>query len=120
MNIVKENDEVMQFVKQHADNPLKMELLVFWSRYPNTRFSLGTISCALNRNRRGEVQRALESLAEIGFVDKHIHMGSPCYSLTSEHQKRQPIISLSKYSWRDLRYCLELQEVEPHHPFLKK
>jgi len=99
-----EGGDVMHFVKQHADSPLKVELLVFLSRNPNGRFGVRVIAGALRRSRRNEVQEALRDLTEAGFVEEALHAGSrPCYSLTREEEMRQSVLSLAGCSWGEIR-----------------
>ena len=104
MGAILESGDIMHFVKQHVNSPLKAELLVFLSRNPNGRFCVRVITGALRRSRRNEVQEALRDLAEAGLVEEALHMGSrPCYSLTRQEEMRQPVLSLAGCSLGEIR-----------------
>lgn len=100
-----EQEDVTQFIRQYADTPLKLELLILWSRHPNARFGEGVIAGALRRSRRLEIQEALHSLAEAGFVTRESGKSGErsLYSLTKENDMRRPVVSLSGYSWDEIR-----------------
>lgn len=100
-----EQEDVTQFIRQYADSPLKLELLILWSRHPNARFGEGVITGALRRSRRLEIREALNSLAEAGFVTQEACKSGErsLYSLTKENSMRLPVVSLSGYSWDEIR-----------------
>ena len=58
----------------HGNDPLKKELLAFWSRHPNGKFLASTISCALDY-RKVEVKKALEEMVKTGLIDAYIESG---------------------------------------------
>lgn len=101
-----EQEDVTKFIRQYADTPLKLELLILWSRHPNTRFGEGVITGALRRSRPLEIQAALHSLADAGFVTREACKNgehSPLYSLTKENTMRLPVVSLSGYSLDEIK-----------------
>jgi len=95
----REKNEMIQFVKEHADTGLKLDLLSFWSRYPYAKFTSGIIARALDctRNRRVDIKEALESFVKAELIEKHTRQGLPFYCLTADPEKRQRVLNLSAY-----------------------
>jgi hypothetical protein len=85
----------LQFINKHADTQLKMDLLFFWNKHPNAKFTLGAIALTLDYMRRADIEEALEALVASEFLEKHIHHGLPFYCLTTDFKKREPILGLS-------------------------
>ena len=84
-----------KFVNSHADTQLKMDILFFWNKHPNAKFSLGAIARTLDCARRVDIEEALEALVSAEFLDKHTQQGLPFYCLSTDSQKREPILGLS-------------------------
>ena len=95
-------EEMMEFIGQHIDSPTKLELLLFWSKYRYSKFTSGVIAQALACN-RADMEEALESFIKAEVVEKHIWQGLPFYSLTTNRDKRQGVLSL----WERLNYHKE-------------
>jgi hypothetical protein len=89
--------EVNQFVNQHGNTGLKLDLLFFWKRYPYAKFTSGIIAHALHCNRRVDIEEALESFVKAMLIERHTRQGLPFYCLTADPEKRQWILSLSAY-----------------------
>ena len=84
-----------QFVNSHADSQLKIDLLFFWNRHPNAKFTLGAIARSLDCGRRDDLEEAMEALVASDFLEIHDQKGQPFYCLSSDSKKREPILGLS-------------------------
>ena len=73
---------------------LKKELIAFWMRHPNGKFTASVISCVLEC-RRGEARVALDELVREGLIDTYIRESYTYYKLTDDESRR---ISLLKSS----------------------
>lgn len=82
------------FLTNHADTGLKHDLLLFWQKYPYARFTSGIIARAVDRNRRVDVEEALECFVKAELIEKHVRQGLPFYRLTAEPTKRQDVLDL--------------------------
>ncbi|MFC1924707.1 hypothetical protein ACFLXA_05035 [Chloroflexota bacterium] len=91
---------VNQFINKHASNHtgtrLKSDLLFFWSRYPHAKFTSGVIAGALDCSRKVDVEEALNALVTAEITEKHTKQGLPFYCLTTDPEKREPILRLSE------------------------
>ena len=91
---------VTQFINKHASNHtgtrLKSDLLFFWSRYPHAKFTSGVIAGALDCARKVDVEEALNALVTAEITEKHTKQGLPFYCLTTDPEKREPILRLSE------------------------
>ena len=54
-------EELLRFCGEYVADLLTMELLAFWGRHPNCRFTIDAITCAMDARRRN-VERALNGL----------------------------------------------------------
>jgi len=52
----KEETEVTQFVNEHGNTGLKLDLLFFWSKYPYAKFTSGIIARALDCKRKTDIE----------------------------------------------------------------
>jgi hypothetical protein len=59
--------------------------------HPNGKFDRATICYALDYNSL-DFDRELEALVQTGLVDIEIQGGVPLYSLTTNEEKRRPIV----------------------------
>lgn len=85
---VSTEEEFLRFLGDCATDRLKRELLAFWGRHPNARFSRGVICCALDFARL-DVDRALKQMVETGLVELWTQNDStPLYSLTTDEEIR--------------------------------
>ena len=99
-------EEIMEFIGQHIDNSTKLDLLLYWSKHPNTKFTLRTLRYALNENKIGVVERNLEDLARSGVVNKHVHpQGGVFFGLAAVREIQTLVVELSKCSRHELNYC---------------
>ncbi|MFC1925198.1 hypothetical protein ACFLW2_00700 [Chloroflexota bacterium] len=84
-----------QFVNRHADSQLKIDLLFFWNRHPNAKFTLGAIARSLDCGRRDDLEEAMQALVTAELLERHMQQGLPFYCLTTDSTKREPIVGLS-------------------------
>ena len=87
-------DELFQFIEEYASKDCRAELLMFWGRHPDTKFSklaiclhcTGTDACD-----------ALDELVKSGLLDKNIRNDTAIYSLTTKPEIRRSVIALTRY-----------------------
>jgi hypothetical protein len=109
--------EVREFIGQHVDNPTKLQLLLFWGKHPDTKFTERTLRHALGEDTVGVVENNLEDLARCGLVEKHIHPHRDVYfSLATIRETRSVVIELSKCSQYELRRWHDLPWMRSYHP----
>ena len=84
-----------QFINKYADTRLKTDLLFFWNRYPYAKFTAGVIAHAVSCVRKADVEEALEGLAIDDLIEKHTQQGQLFYCLTTDPEKREPVLKLS-------------------------
>ena len=83
--------ELRQFLEEYGGDRLKREILAFWGRHPQAKFSLATMACALDC-RKLDMERSLRAMVNAGLVDTYCYNGQPFYSLTADEQRRRPIL----------------------------
>jgi hypothetical protein len=86
------------FLEEHGNNRIKRELLDFWGRHPDARFSRYVICFALDCGKL-EAERALKAMVDAGLVDNHENNGVTLYSLTKNEEKRRPVLELVALDW---------------------
>ena len=74
---------------------LKQQLLEFWMRHPNGKFTASVISCTLDY-KRGDVRAILNDLVGEGLIETYVREGLTFYKLTGDESKRE---SLFQYSF---------------------
>ncbi len=90
-------NRVLDFARRHANSWLKLDLLCFWGKYPNARFTVGIIARALGSERRADVEEALDSLVRDHLVDKRVDKGQPFYSLAGDAGSRECVLQMPAY-----------------------
>jgi len=83
--------------EENTDSRVSREFLVFWSMHPNAKFNKAAIRYALDFTKL-EIEMALATLVETGLVDQHVSNGVTLYSLTTNEEKRKPIIAYTTHS----------------------
>jgi predicted transcriptional regulator len=68
-------------------DPLITELLAFWGRHPNNKYTINIICYALDRNTR-DVERALHEMVDRGLIEMSRNYCECLYSLTDDQGKR--------------------------------
>lgn len=91
-------ENLYHFLEKHGNNQVKRELLLFWGMHPNAKFSRLAICCATDSNKL-DVKTALGAMVEEGLLDAHIHNGVTLYSLTTNDEKRRPLLELATLGW---------------------
>lgn len=92
------NNHTNNHVNNHASTQLKTDLLHFWSKYPHAKFTSGVIAGVLDRARKVDVEEALDALVTAEITEKHTQRGLPFYCLTTDPEKREPILRLSAHN----------------------
>lgn len=80
-----------QFLQDHADTGLKLDLLRFWRKYPYAKFTCGIIARAVDCRRRVDVEEALECFVRAELLEEHTRQGLRLYCLTNDPLKRQGV-----------------------------
>lgn len=106
-------ETLFQFVKEYAGDRLKVELLAFWGRHPNARFSRLAIRCALECG-KSDINRTLKDMVEAGLLDIHTGCGEVFYSLTADETKRQLALGLATLGWA--RWMSMVRQAESNSP----
>lgn len=100
-----------RFLEEHEDNRVKRELLFFWGCHPNAKFARNAICYALDCTKL-EMDRGLKALVEAELVDTHILNGMTFYSLTTNEERRQPVVELTTLNWDQWHLMLKHIELE--------
>lgn len=91
--------KLLQFVRQHGNSLGRFLVLQFWSKHPQTHFSLPCINGAV-QGRKFDLKEVVGMLVEEGIVEENTTpRGIPLYSLTTNPEKREPVIALSQLDW---------------------
>ena len=95
---VSTQEELYRFLEEHGNSRVKRELLDFWGRHPNAKFSRHAICFALDCGKL-EANKALRALVDAGLVDNHTNNGLTLYSLTENEEKRRLVLELAALDW---------------------
>jgi len=90
--------QLSRFLGKYADNRLKIELLAFWCRHPNAKFARSAIYCASDWDKL-DMDRALQDMVEMGLVDTQAHNSLRLYWLTTNEERRRPVMELASLGW---------------------
>jgi len=107
---VSTEEGLYRFLEEYGNNRVKRELLAFWGKHPNARFTRWAIY-GLDWSKL-EANRGLSALVGGGVVDTHSHNGLTFYSLTNNEEKRRPVLELATLGWHQLQAILRRMEVE--------
>ena len=92
-------EDLRRFLQKHGDNRIKRELLLFWGRHPNARFTKFALCYAVDCSGL-QAEQSLKSHMEAGLVEELTNeRGLTFYSLTDDEAKRQLIIELADFDW---------------------
>ncbi len=91
------SERLERFMRQSAGSALELDLLYFWSRHPNTRFSQSAIFHAMDGKKLDSL-RALDSLVTRGLLERQVVNGVALYSLTADQEKRPLVLELSAHA----------------------
>lgn len=98
-------EDVWQFIQKYADTELKVKLLLSCGRYPDAKLSRGVIAHIPDHGRL-DAEQALNSLVNSGVLSMHVQNAVPFYSLTTDHERRNPVMALSGYNWHQRQALL--------------
>ena len=114
-NILNE-ESLYRFLEEHGNNRAKRRLLFFWGMHPNAKFARSAICHALDSSKL-EVNKALRDVVKAGLVDTHILNEVTFYSLTTNDERRQPVLELAALSWD--QWQLMLKRIEQGRKVVK-
>jgi hypothetical protein len=100
-----------RFLEEHGDNQVKRDLLAFLGRHPNAKFARYIICRVLDYGKL-EVGRALRALVDARIVDDHTNNGLTLYSLTTDEEKRRPVLELAALGWDQWQFMLKRIELK--------
>ena len=106
-------DALCQLIREYATDQSKMELLAFWGRHPNAKFSRLAIRSALDWG-RVSIDKMLSDMVEAGLVDTHAERGQVLYCLTANESKRQIALGLATLGWA--RWMSVVREIQGDSP----
>ena len=87
-------DSLYCFLEEHGNDRIKRGLLSFWGMHPNARFDISIICYAVDCHKL-DAERALKAMVEDGLLDKYMHNGVTLYSLTTNQERRRPVLELT-------------------------
>ena len=102
-------ESLYRFLEEHGNNRVKRELLLFWGMHPNAKFSRFAICYAVDSNKL-DMKMALRDMVEAKLLDTHIYNGVTLYSLTTNEDRRRPLLALAALGWN--RWQLMLRRME--------
>jgi hypothetical protein len=102
-------ESLYQFLKEHGNNWVKRELLLFWGMHPNTKYDRNVICYALDCSKL-DAESALSYMVEEGLLDNRISNGVTLYSLTTNEDRRRPLLALAILGWDRWRLLLRRME----------
>ncbi len=88
------NGDIARLLEEHGNTGLKLDLLLFWKKYPYARFTSGIVARAVDCNRRMDVEEALECFVKADLLQKHVRQGLHFYRLTEDPSMRQKVLDL--------------------------
>lgn len=86
-------ERLEQFIRENVGTRLELELLYFWSRHHDTRFSQSAILYAMDSNKL-DTQQALDVLVAKGLLQRQVANGVALYSLTADTERRSLVLEL--------------------------
>ena len=101
--------DLYRFLEEHGTGWVERELLAFWGRHSDAKFSRRVICYALDCS-KWEAEEALGVMVDQGLVDEHITNSVMLYSLTRDEEKRQPVLELAALGWD--QWQLMLRRIE--------
>lgn len=91
-------ESLYRFLEEHGNNRMKRELLLFWGMHPNAKFNRLIICYAVDSNKL-DIKIVLGAMVEAGLLDTHIYNGETLYSLTTNEDRRRPLLALAALDW---------------------
>ncbi len=91
-------EKLCQFIKEYNGDQCTLELLLFLSRHPHTRFSRQALVRVLD-GWRADIEQSLCLLQDRGLVITRAENGIVFYSLC-ENDSRNPVLALIRARWQ--------------------
>lgn len=98
-------EEVWQFIQKYADTELKVKLLLACGHYPDAKLSRHVIANVPDHGRL-DAEQALNSLVSSGILNIHVQNTVPFYCLTTDQERRNPVMTLAAYNWHQRQALL--------------
>jgi hypothetical protein len=96
------NEDIISFLKENEFTGLKLRLLLFWSRHPETRFNLDGIAHVMEITRH-HLKELLKELIDKGMInEQYCASGIAHYSLNHEHEYSGHIKKLAAMDWSEI------------------
>ncbi len=89
----------------HLTSRSRLDLLLFWGRYPGGWFGRAVIR-PFTRSSRKEIQRALDELVAEGVIERRRDGDIPYYALTRDVRVRGAVKELARLTPNERRYLL--------------
>ena len=83
-------------------SPGGLQVLVFWSKHPSTRFTLANLSFALDAGKL-QTKQTMTDLVYHGIVDETTENQVKSYALIANEERRKQVESLSQFSWDEIQ-----------------
>jgi len=112
-NVLSE-EHLLRFLEKQVGDLLKTELLTFWGRHPNAKFTRNAIYCALDCT-KSDMDTGLKDMVETGLVDTCTHNGVPFYSLTANEERRRAVIELASLNCWERHQLMVKYVGQPHY-----
>ena len=89
-------------------SPGSLQVLIFWSKHPSTRFTLASLSYALDA-RSLQMKQTMANLMRHGIVDETTENQVKLYALTANEERRRQVEDLSQFSWDEIQLRKDLK-----------
>lgn len=89
----KHRERLEQFLRDYVGTRLELELLCFWSRHHDTKFSQSAVLYAMDSNKL-DTQEALDTLVTRGLLQRQVVNGVALYSLSAGDDRRSLVLEL--------------------------
>ncbi|MBN1374643.1 MAG: hypothetical protein JXA01_00665 [Dehalococcoidia bacterium] len=97
------HQELISFLKENQLTGLRLKLLLFWGRHPQTKFNLDCIAHVLDVTHH-HLRELMKELIDKGMVNEHYcTSGIAHYSLNYEHTLSSHIQRLAELDWSVLK-----------------
>ena len=95
---VPDEEQLVQFLEIYGGDRPRTELIAFWGRHPNAKFTRAAICCAVDC-KRTDLDRALKAMVEAGLVDTCMIRGIFFYWLSANEEIRRLVLKLASLNW---------------------
>jgi len=96
------DEEMFSFLKKHEFAGLKLQLLIFWGKHPQTSFNLDGIAHVMEIT-RNHLMQLLKELIDKGVInEQYCPSGIAHYSLNHDHEYSGLIKRLAQMDWSEI------------------